>query len=36
MIDFLTFFGAQKKSQKDRSFEYPQHMFWLRNRKNDF
>ena len=22
--------------QKDSSFEYPQHMFWLKNKKNEF
>ena len=26
--------GAQKN--RDGSFEYPQHMFWLRNKKNNF
>ena len=25
--------GAQKTSQRDGSFEYPQHMFQLRNKK---
>ena len=23
-------------SHRDGSFEYPQHMFWLRNKKNNF
>ena len=25
--------GAQKNVSSRRSFEYPQHMFWLRNKK---
>ena len=30
-------FGCQKEpSHRDGSFEYPQHMFWLRNKKNNF
>ena len=30
-------FGCSKEpSQRDGSFEYPQHMFWLRNKKNIF
>ena len=31
-------FGAQKNRLIDRegSFEYPQHMFWLGNKKMDF
>ena len=30
-------FGCSKKtSHRDDSFEYPQHMFWLRNKKNNF
>ena len=30
-------FGCSKEpSQRDGSFEYPQHMFWLRNKKNSF
>ena len=30
-------FGCSKEpSQLDCSFEHPQHMFWLRNKKNDF
>ena len=30
-------FGCSKEpSHGDSSFEYPQHMFWLRNKKNNF
>ena len=30
-------FGCSKEpSHQDGSFEYPQHMFWLRNKKNIF
>ena len=30
-------FGCSKEpSHRDGSFEYPQHMFWLRNKKNYF
>ena len=30
-------FGCSKElSHRDVSFEYPQHMFWLRNKKNNF
>ena len=30
-------FGCLKEpSHRDGSFEYPQHMFWLRNQKNNF
>ena len=30
-------FGYSKKTSLwDGSFEYPQHLFWLRNKKNDF
>ena len=30
-------FGSSKEpSHGDSSFEYPQHMFWLRNKKNNF
>ena len=42
MIIFLPFslnvcFGCSKESShRDVSFEYPQHMFWLRNKKNNF
>ena len=29
-------FGCSKElSHRDGSFEYPQHMFWLRNKKNN-
>ena len=30
-------FGCSKGlSHRDSSFEYPQHLFWLRNKKNNF
>ena len=30
-------FGCSKEpSHRDGSFEYPQHMFWLRNKNNNF
>ena len=30
-------FGCSKEpSHRDGSFEYPQHMFWLGNKKNNF
>ena len=30
-------YGCSKEpSHQDSSFEYPQHMFWLRNKKNNF
>ena len=30
-------FGCSKEpSHRDGYFEYPQHMFWLRNKKNNF
>ena len=30
-------FGCSKEpSHQDGSFEYPQHMFWLRNKNNNF
>ena len=29
----LVVFGAQKNHDWDNSFEYPQHVFWLRNKK---
>ena len=33
----ITCFGCSKEpSHPDCSFEYPQHMFWLRNKKNNF
>ena len=41
-INFLSIslnvcFGCSKEpSLRDGSFEYPQHMFWLRNKKNNF
>ena len=31
------YFGCSKEpSHRDGSVEYPQHMFWLRNKKNNF
>ena len=36
-ISFNICFGCSKEpSHGDGSFEYPQHMFWLRNKKNSF
>ena len=41
-ISLTCVLGAQKyrldkePSHQDGSFEYPQHMFWLRNNKNNF
>ena len=36
-ICFIICFGCSKEpSHGDGSFEYPQHMFWLRNKKNIF
>ena len=36
-ISFNISFGCSKEpSWRDSSFEYPQHMFWLRNKKNNF
>ena len=30
-------FGCSKEtSHRDGSFEYPQHMFWLRNKENNY
>ena len=29
-------FRVLKRTGRDGSFEYPQHMFWLRNKKNNF
>ena len=30
-------FGCSKEpSHRDGSFEYPQHMFWMRNEENNF
>ena len=37
LINFTIFFVCSKeKSHLDSSFEYPQHMFWSRNKKNIF
>ena len=34
-INFNICFGISKEpSQRDSSFKYPQHMFWLINKKN--
>ena len=34
LISFSICFGCSKEpSHLDGSFEYPQHMFWLRNKK---
>ena len=30
------FWCPKEPSHRDGSFEYPQHMFWLRNKKNNF
>ena len=36
-INFNICFGCSKeRSHRDGSFEYPQHMFWLRNKKIKF
>ena len=36
-ISFNMCFGCSKEpSQQDSSFEYPQHMFWLRSKKSNF
>ena len=36
-VNFSICFGYSKEpSHWDGSFEYPQHMFWLRNKKNTF
>ena len=36
-IILSTWFGCSKEpSHRDGSFEYPQHMFWLRNKKKHF
>ena len=32
----ICFWCSKEPSHRDRSFEYPQHMFWLRNKKNNF
>ena len=35
-INFNMCFGCSKEpSHRHGSFEYPQHMFWLRNKKNN-
>ena len=31
----IWFVCSKEPSHRDGSFEYPQHMFWLRNKKND-
>ena len=37
LISFNIYFGSSKElSHWDGSFEYPQHMFWLRNKKIKF
>ena len=36
-INFNICFGCLKElSHLNGSFEYPQHMFWMRNKKNEF
>ena len=36
-ISLNTYFGCSKEpSHRDGSFEYPQHMFWLRNKETNF
>ena len=36
-INLNMYFGCSKEpSHRDGSFEYPEHMFWLRNKKNNF
>ena len=36
-ISLIICFGCSKESsQRDGSFEYPQHMLWSRNKKNTF
>ena len=32
----MCFVCSKEPSHLDGSFEYPQHMFWLRNKKNNF
>ena len=32
----ICFWVLKEPSHLDSSFEYPQHMFWLRNKKNYF
>ena len=34
--DMICFGCTKEPSHRDGSFEYPQHMFWLRNKKNNF
>ena len=36
VLDLICFGCSKEPSQKDCSFEYTQHMFWLRNNKNNF
>ena len=32
----MSFGHSKEMSHPDGSFEHPQHMFWLRNKKNNF
>ena len=32
----ICFWCSKEPSQRDGSFEYPQHMFWLKKKENDF
>ena len=32
----MCFGCSNEPSHRDSSFEYPQHMFWLRNKKDNF
>ena len=32
----MCFWCSKEPSHRDGSFEYPQHMFWLRNKKKKF
>ena len=32
----MCFVCSKELSHKEGSFEYPQHMFWFRNKKNNF
>ena len=32
----MCFECSKEPSHRDGSFEYPQHMFWLRGKKNNF
>ena len=32
----MCFTFSKETSHREGSFEYPQHMFWLRNKKNNF